>query len=102
MDERPVILPASEQDLQNAYDWYEEREPGVGERFLSRAASAFRRIQLNPDRYPVKIGRFRRSQIEIFPYSIFYTIENGRVFIHAIYHHSRNPEALKRRLRKSL
>ncbi|MEW6574359.1 MAG: hypothetical protein AB1374_12100 [Bacillota bacterium] len=30
-----VVAPEAEQDITDAYAWYEERRPGLGEEFLS-------------------------------------------------------------------
>ncbi len=34
MIERVIYTPEAEQDVADAYSWYEAREPGLGEEFL--------------------------------------------------------------------
>lgn len=48
-----ITLPQAEQDIADAYDWYEEQELGLGEEFL-RCVDA---CCLNQDIQDVRISR---------------------------------------------
>ena len=36
-----IVKPEAEEDLQAAYDWYEEQQSGLGESFLHQIDQAF-------------------------------------------------------------
>jgi hypothetical protein len=54
MIERVIFTPEADDDVAGSYDWYESREPGLGEDFLRsveacvRAFSAIPRCTLSP------------------------------------------------------
>ena len=47
------ILEAAEQDVSQAYLWYEEKEPGLGEDFLRCVDACIQSIRRNPEIYRV-------------------------------------------------
>jgi hypothetical protein len=44
-----LFFPEAEQDAAEAYGWYEERQPGLGEEFLRALTPAARTIRRNPE-----------------------------------------------------
>lgn len=47
MAAEPVLVPEAEEDVANAYEWYEKRRHGLGEEFLSCIdAARSRRLRL--------------------------------------------------------
>ncbi len=56
MIERVVFTPESDADVAGAYDWYESREPGLGEDFLRSVEACVSGIQRHPEIYPAAIG----------------------------------------------
>jgi plasmid stabilization system protein ParE len=76
-------------DLSDAYHWYENRQEGLGERFLS---------ETHPEFYGKATKSYRRIVLRHFPYIIAFEIVNDSIFIYAVFHTSRNPrEILKRK-----
>ena len=61
MIERVISTPETEQDVADAYSWYEAREPGVGEDFLRCAEACVLTIQRHPELYPMAVDEFRRA-----------------------------------------
>jgi hypothetical protein len=47
------ILEEAEQDVSQAYFWYEEKEPGLGEDFLRCVDACIQFIRRNPEVYRV-------------------------------------------------
>ena len=43
-----IILPEAEQDAAQAYFWYEEQEPGLGEELLRCVDACIQFIRRNP------------------------------------------------------
>lgn len=58
---RVVLEPEAEQDITEAYDWYERQRVGLGERFLTSLAEALDRIAEGPQAYPVVERGVRRA-----------------------------------------
>ena len=44
-----IILPEAEQDITEAYNWYQERELGLGEEFLRCIDASIQTIKRNPE-----------------------------------------------------
>ena len=66
MIERVIFIPDADDDVAASYDWYESREPGLGEEFLRSVEACVRGIQRHPEIYPVIIDEFRRAPIAAF------------------------------------
>lgn len=91
----------AERDWNEAVDWYEHREPGLGSRFNSDLHSFLQTLAREPHRF-LLVGRLtRRARMPGWPYSIFFAVNEAHreVKVIAIWHGARNPDDLKRRLR---
>lgn len=80
------IRAAARADLQDAYDWYEERSAGLGDRFLSAIAEALLRLETNPEGFPIYYRGFRRVLTRRFPYKLFFRIEGDAIIVFRILH----------------
>ena len=98
MIERVVFTPESDDDVVAAYDWYENREPGLGEDFLRCVEACVLGIQRHPEMYPVATDEFRRALIRRFPYEIFYEPTADSITIYAVFHCSQDPQKWRERL----
>lgn len=93
-----VFAPETEQDLIEAYVWYEDRRNGLGEEFLCCVEACIEGITRNPEIYERVYGNYRRGLIRRFPYAVFYEWDAGTVTIYSVFHTSRNPEQWRQRL----
>jgi plasmid stabilization system protein ParE len=91
--------PAAETDIADAVDWYEERSPGLGRRFLSDIQSLIDRIADNPLQYALVYRDARHALLRRFPYALIFRIEENEVRVLACYHTSRNPRRWRARVR---
>ena len=67
-----VIAPEAEQDINEAYDWYENQRPGLGEEFLNCVEASIQRTLRSPE-LPTKVHLdYRRVMLRRFPYIIYY------------------------------
>jgi hypothetical protein len=48
-----VVAPEAEQDIADAYAWYEEQRPGLGEEFLSCVDACLEAIRRTPEMHAV-------------------------------------------------
>jgi len=66
--------------------------------------SVLTKIELNPKIYVPVFDNFRKANLSIFSYSMYYEYfeDYNTVEIFAIVHTSRNPSIIKRRIKKRL
>ncbi|MEW6089230.1 MAG: type II toxin-antitoxin system RelE/ParE family toxin [bacterium] len=78
-------------EFRDSVDWYESKARGLGLRFTDETDSTIERIKLNPDLYPSVVEDIKRIQLNKFPFSIFYKVENDILVILRIFHNKRKP-----------
>ena len=93
-----IVLPEAEQDVAQAYGWYEEQEFGLGEEFLRCIDACIQLIRRSPGMYPVVHESYRRAVVRRFPYVVFYEYSDTTVMIYAVFHCSQNPKKWRSRL----
>ncbi len=81
----------AEKDLRTAISWYEVQRLGLGLEFLDCVEFAIKRILAYPDSYPKPYKSFYRCVIRRFPFSIFYTLEQDVIVIHAVFDNRQDP-----------
>jgi toxin ParE1/3/4 len=96
-----IRLPA-EADVVEAAQWNNERQPGLGEKFLRlrEVDQAIARVVENPLAFPVIRRRHevRRVLTQRFPYRIFFSLKGDTVVVHAVLHGHRDDRHWKGRL----
>ena len=95
---RVVFTPDASDDVASAYEWYEDRAPGLGEDFLRCVEACVLTIQRHPQAYRVAVDDFRRALIRRFPYEIVYETSASTIVVYAIFHCSQDPRKWRRRL----
>ena len=73
------------EDLDIAFDWYEKQKRGLGFEFVACIEKSIKNIIRFHDSYKITHSNFHRCVIQRFPFSIFYSIENKVIVIHAIF-----------------
>ncbi len=69
----PVRLSAlAALDIQQAREWHDAQEPGLGDQFLQRVNETMTRIGQNPHQYPTIIEDVRRANLRQFKHGIWY------------------------------
>ena len=74
-----IFTPEADEDVTQAYAWYEEREPGLGEDFLRCVEGCTRAFQRHPEMYPVAVEDLRRAPVRRFPFEIFFFNESEKI-----------------------
>jgi toxin ParE1/3/4 len=69
MSKKVIIRPEAEQDLAQAYQWYESQRTGLGDDFLLCVEGGLARLSRNPELYCRIHGDIRRLLI---PVSLWY------------------------------
>lgn len=88
----------AEDDIREAYLWYEARRDGLGDDFLLCLEAAFELIQESPSRYPTIDQGVRRILVRRFPFAVLYLIQGDTIIVFAIFHCHRNPRTWRMRL----
>ena len=99
MKRRSFVRPEAQTDIREAARWYEDREPGLGIRFIREVRISLQHITDNPLMFPIIEEDVRRALLHKFPYSIYFVAERQRVAIIAVLHQHRRPSAWKSRMR---
>lgn len=88
------FLPRARKELLEAWDWYDDRWNGLGDRFMREVEKKVQQIEKPPERYAERQKGFRETKIKVFPYLIIYRIQKRKkiVAISSIFHTSRNPK----------
>ena len=94
---RLVLRLLAKRDLREAFDWYEERRPGLGQAFLASIDETLISIQEQPKIYPRVDPEIRRAATNTFPFGVFYRIDGETIRIVAVLHNARSPEIWKNR-----
>ncbi|MBP0017073.1 MAG: type II toxin-antitoxin system RelE/ParE family toxin [Cyanobacteria bacterium SBLK] len=96
-----LLSPEAEIDLEDAYNWYEEQNAGLGSEFIRVIDASLSAIQRNPFAYALVFQQerqVRRKLIRKFPYSVFYCVEDAIIVIVACFHVKRDPQEWQKRL----
>lgn len=102
MSFRVVIAEEAEREFAEAVASYDEREPGVGQRFARELRAFFKTVCDAPERFRFASRLTRKAKLpKPWPYSVYFVVKRGtsEVIISAIWHGSRNPAELRRRLK---
>lgn len=90
--------PEARAEFDEAVDYYEKCELGLGYDFAVEAAASIQNIVNYPTAWPVIEEDVRRCLVNRFPYGVIYSIEQDEIFILAIMHLRRHPDYWKRRI----
>jgi plasmid stabilization system protein ParE len=93
-----IIAPEAEQDVADAFGWYEGRRLGLGEEFLSCVDACIQAIRRAPEMHSVVHETYRRALVRRFPYAVFYEHAGETVTIYSVFHTSRDPDKWRQRL----
>ena len=93
-----IIAPETEQDIAEAYAWYEGRRTGLGEELLSCIDACIEAISRTPEMHAAVHEDYRRGLVRRFPYAVFYKYAEGVVTVYGVFHTSRDPNKWRQRL----
>ena len=94
-----IINAFAKADLEIAADWYASQKVGLDEEFIDEIERAIQRIQDNPRLFAVVRKQIRMSIVKRFPYGIYFYVTSDIINVFAVFHFSRNPNVLQKRLK---
>lgn len=95
-----IIRPEAEQDLDDAFAWYEEKRQGLGHDFLLQINAGLRLLERSPLIFAEQYKGIRRHLIRRFPYKIFYRVDDRKVIVLAAIYGGRDPQWIRKRLQR--
>jgi hypothetical protein len=89
-----VFAPEVKLDVQDAIDWYNNHQAGLGKRIVNELKKHFKDIQKSPESIAIRYNDTRCYPLKKFPYMIHYRLDNesNTIYIDAVFHTSRDPE----------
>jgi hypothetical protein len=94
-----VAIDPVRDDVQTAYDYFEDRVGGTGDEFLQRYFAATDGIGLNAETFPVKFDDYRRAFVPRSHFAVYYFVELDRAVVVAVIDARRNPMLIRRLVR---
>ncbi len=88
-----IIREEAHIDTTEAYIYYEERSPGLGERFLQELIKRYEDISNHPEHYGFIDDRkiIRDIKLRHFPYLVVYEFNDNKVIVYSIFNGYKNP-----------
>ncbi len=86
-----IIKEEAQEDMRAAYNYYEEQQTGLGDRFLRQVKTRLKYIQTYPFHFAKNEKDFRQTMIAKFPYLIIYEVIGDRIKVYACFHTSQDP-----------
>lgn len=87
--------PQIEEDLSDAFRWYEGKEKELGDYFLSTFYSRVMDSVAHPEIYHLIYGNFRRILLAPFPYAVYFQSYKDELIFVLVIHCARSPKLLK-------
>ncbi|MEO7298530.1 MAG: type II toxin-antitoxin system RelE/ParE family toxin [Verrucomicrobiota bacterium] len=98
---RQIIFDAeARMEFEDAVEWYDEQQLGLGDRFEAEVHAIFQRILKDPERFKLVSRTIRQARVEVFDkYSVYFRVEPEFIGVVSVFHGARNPDELKPRLK---
>jgi plasmid stabilization system protein ParE len=88
---RPEFHRAAEHELNEAAQYYDLEDPGLGTAFLEEVDRCLQAIQAHPEAGAILRGVVRRRLLRRFPYALLYKIKPSGIRILAVMNLRRRP-----------
>lgn len=87
------IETGAHQDIQEAIDWYNQQQAGLGRKFHTEVKASFNELKSHPF-FQVRYDSVRCLPQKKFPYMIHFTVdeENKWIVVRAVINTSRDPK----------
>jgi hypothetical protein len=95
------ILDLATADLIEGYRFYEDRETGLGDYFLSNLYADIDSLAIFGGLHQTPYRHFHRALSRRFPFAIFYTVEANVVKVRAVIDCRRKPSWIRHHLRSA-
>ena len=93
---RVRIRASARDDIRDAFDWYEDQSPGLGNEFVTELDRVISKLTTDPRIYQTVNKEVRRALARRFPYGIYYLVDEDRVNVLRVLHLARDPRKIRR------
>jgi plasmid stabilization system protein ParE len=89
-----ILSSRAQKEIAISWEWYEERQVGLGDGFVKEVIARIKDIQKNPERYPVRYKSYQEVSVPSFPFILIYRVikKQRSVRIISVFHTSQNPQ----------
>jgi toxin ParE1/3/4 len=94
---RVEFHPDALAEFRASAEYYEQQQPGLGERFANAVEVAVAHIAAAPESWRIIEDDIRRCLTKVFPYAVLYSIEPDNILIIAVMHCRREPSYWRNR-----
>ena len=95
----PVVFrPEARAEFVDAWSWYEEQRPGLGDELVTCVEAAIASAARAPLAHPMVDEPVRRILVKRFPYAVFFVPGNDNLLVLAVAHARREPGYWLRRI----
>jgi plasmid stabilization system protein ParE len=88
---RVTFLPDAQKELLNSVTFYEQKDDGLGSKFLDEIEVTIQLISTYPEAGILLNEYARRVLLNGFPYALVYRISDNQIIILAVMHLRRKP-----------
>jgi toxin ParE1/3/4 len=98
LEEKFKLEKEAREDLAEAFLWYESQKENLGDEFVSNVFEKINFISERPYSFSIYHDEYRKVPVKKFPYYIFYKIKSDFISIVGIWHTSRDPANIMKRI----
>ena len=70
-----ISRPQADLDVEAAFEWHEDEQPGIGLEFLAELRATYGRIADNPRKFQHLRSGIRHALLRRFPHAVYFAIE---------------------------
>ena len=97
-----AFRPEARAELIDAWTWYEEQRPGLGDELEACVEAAIGSAARSPASHQRVYATVRRVLVKRFPYGVYYLVEGEVLLVLAVAHGRRKPHYWADRIRTAM
>ena len=66
-----IFSSRAQKEINESWNWYEERQPGLGDRFLKEVMDRIYIIEKTPNKFPTRFKTYKEAQVPVFLFVSF-------------------------------
>ena len=88
-----LFTPGAQKDIQEAFDYYSDINPEIGQRFLGVLDERLQKLTITPLAGSLRYEDVRCTLLKKFPYIIHYTVHENdlKIIVQRVLHTSQKP-----------
>ncbi|MGO3181322.1 MAG: type II toxin-antitoxin system RelE/ParE family toxin [Aequorivita sp.] len=87
-----ITEPEAKDEIQEAYDYYESKQFGLGDEFLEYLEGYYDTLKTEIPFFEIKRKPYYRElPLRRFPYVIIYELRGSTIFIYSVFNTNQNP-----------